>query len=342
MPSSDLRLGPQLERRERHLGGEPLAQRRRQVGHLPVVARPARDPLPDLRGAIGGLARLGERALEQDAVHRAECRRGAGWDASRFASRMSEQADEPSALWRCTGRGPLLLNPGTAGSAKLLASLGFEALATTSSGFAGDARPARRVGDARGGARQRRGDRRGDRPAGLGRPRERLRRRPGRGRLDDPARARRVWRAARSRTTAPESRSRDRTRRGDESRQRPRSRMRPSTWSSPRGREPPSGVAASPTRSAAGLPGRRCRRPSLPDRPAGDIRLVDCRRSRSTCLQRPAALGGRAGGGRRRSVSLAGLPLRNWRSVTERAEPIEGAYGYLERSRRPDSCPPSL
>src|SRR3954468_715075 len=85
---------------------------------------------------------------------------------------------------------PLLMpNPWDVGSAKLLASLGFKALATTSSGF--DAtlgrpggpgtreggRGARRLGPARGGAGARGRDRGGAPPARLGRPRDPVRRR---------------------------------------------------------------------------------------------------------------------------------------------------------------------
>ena len=79
------------------------------------------------------------------------------------------------------GDTPLLMpNPWDAGSARILASLGFEALATTSSGFAATlgrldgSRDARRGDRARGRGRGR------DRRAGERRPRERVRRRPGR------------------------------------------------------------------------------------------------------------------------------------------------------------------
>ena len=43
---------------------------RRQVGHLVVAARAARGPRPHLAGAEGGLAGVGERAVEELEVHR--------------------------------------------------------------------------------------------------------------------------------------------------------------------------------------------------------------------------------------------------------------------------------
>ena len=55
--------------RERDLGGEPLAQLRGQVGHLRVVARSARHPLPDLGGAVVRLAGVRQNALQQFAIH---------------------------------------------------------------------------------------------------------------------------------------------------------------------------------------------------------------------------------------------------------------------------------
>ena len=58
---------------------------------------------------------------------------------------------------------PLVMpNAWDAGSAKLFASLGFQAIATTSSGFAATLGRPRRRGDARGGDRPHRGARRGD------------------------------------------------------------------------------------------------------------------------------------------------------------------------------------
>ena len=70
---------------------------------------------------------------------------------------------------------PLLLpNPWDAGSARVLASLGFAALATTSSGFAATLRPARRRREPGRGPGQRGRHRDRDRPAGLGRPGERV------------------------------------------------------------------------------------------------------------------------------------------------------------------------
>ena len=87
------RLGLDRERRERHLRGQPLAQRRRQVGHLLVGAGPARDPLPDLGGAVGGLAGRGERLSRRAAVHRDEVRRQTGErGADRLANRWRRRA----------------------------------------------------------------------------------------------------------------------------------------------------------------------------------------------------------------------------------------------------------
>ena len=81
---------------------------------------------------------------------------------------------------------PLVMpNAWDAGSAKLFESLGFAAIATTSSGFAAT------LGQPDGGVTPRRGDRphrgarRGDGAAGERRPRGLLRRRPGRRRRDD-------------------------------------------------------------------------------------------------------------------------------------------------------------
>ena len=52
------------------VGRQPLAQRRRQVGHLVVAGGAARRPAPHLAGAEGGLAGVGERAVEELEVHR--------------------------------------------------------------------------------------------------------------------------------------------------------------------------------------------------------------------------------------------------------------------------------
>ena len=74
VPSSDFASVRSESVESGTVGGEPLAQRRRQVGHLLIGARAARDPLPDLGGAVGGLAGIGERLLEQGAVHAASVR----------------------------------------------------------------------------------------------------------------------------------------------------------------------------------------------------------------------------------------------------------------------------
>src|SRR5262249_61569638 len=61
---------------------------------------------------------------------------GLGSREGRFGARMGEQAEKAERFLELhQGERPLLLpNPWDAGSARLLASLGFEALATTSSG----------------------------------------------------------------------------------------------------------------------------------------------------------------------------------------------------------------
>ena len=100
-------------------------------------------------------------------------------------------------------------NPWDAGSAKVLASLGFEALATTSARLRLHARAPRRRGrpSTRSCEHVARA-RRGDRPAGLGRPRERLRpARPTTRRRRSPARRRPAPSAARSRTSTPRTAS---------------------------------------------------------------------------------------------------------------------------------------
>ena len=67
------RMGPldHRQRRERHLIGQRSAKTGGHVGHLGVVARAARNPGPDLARAVGRLAALRERRLEQREVHAA-------------------------------------------------------------------------------------------------------------------------------------------------------------------------------------------------------------------------------------------------------------------------------
>ena len=82
----------------------------------------------------------------------------------------------------------IIPNPWDVGTARMLAQLGFEALATTSAGFAFSAGvPDNQVGREKH-DRARRADRRGDRPPGQRRSRERLRRRSEDRRRDDPPR----------------------------------------------------------------------------------------------------------------------------------------------------------
>ena len=83
-------------------------------------------------------------------------------------------------------------NAWDAGSARILAGLGYQALATSSGAHAGTLGRRDGARDARRGAGARQGHRRGDRPAGVGGPRELLRRRArGRGRNHPPRRGRR-------------------------------------------------------------------------------------------------------------------------------------------------------
>ena len=64
-----VRLLDDGERRERDLVGQPRAQRRRHVGHRLVAGCAARRPRPHLAGAEGGLAGVGQRALQPLEVH---------------------------------------------------------------------------------------------------------------------------------------------------------------------------------------------------------------------------------------------------------------------------------
>jgi 2-methylisocitrate lyase-like PEP mutase family enzyme len=83
----------------------------------------------------------------------------------------------------------LIGNPWDAGSARILAALGYPALATSSGAMAGTfGRRDGQVTLARRGARARAADRRGDVAAGLGGPGEVLRRRAESGRRNDPPR----------------------------------------------------------------------------------------------------------------------------------------------------------
>ena len=62
-----LRLGD--EGRERELRSEPRAEREGQIRHLVIALDAAREPLPDLAGAVGGLAGRGEVGLEEFEIH---------------------------------------------------------------------------------------------------------------------------------------------------------------------------------------------------------------------------------------------------------------------------------
>ena len=62
-------LGLDGESRERHRGGQLLAEGARQIGHRLVAAGTARRPVPHLAGAVHGLAALAQRRLEEREVH---------------------------------------------------------------------------------------------------------------------------------------------------------------------------------------------------------------------------------------------------------------------------------
>ena len=142
-------------------------------------------------------------------------------------SLMTRQEDK-AAAFRALHEGDAFVipNPWDAGSARVLAALGFEALATTSSGFAFTLGRLDGGATLDGGGRARGGARRSDRPAALGRPRERLRAGSGERRARDHRdrrrrRSRRVDRGLRPRrATASTSWARP------SSASRPRSRLR--------------------------------------------------------------------------------------------------------------------
>ena len=161
---------------------------------------------------------------------------------------------------------PLLLaNAWDVGSAKLLASLGFQALATTSSGYAASLGRSRLRRQPRGGARARRRDRAGGGRAGVGGPRGGLRDRPGRRRRDRGPRARDRPRGLLGRGLGPSRAASVRRRRGCRARRRGR-RGSARRARAPRAhrarREPPAGQPgrARHDRAPAGLPAGRRRR----------------------------------------------------------------------------------
>ena len=69
VPSRERHLLLERQRRVRNRVGELARRGRREVRHLPVAGRAACRPRPYLPGAVGGLAALGEGALEQDEIH---------------------------------------------------------------------------------------------------------------------------------------------------------------------------------------------------------------------------------------------------------------------------------
>ena len=176
---------------------------------------------------------------------------------------QDDQAQRFLAMHR-PGQPLLMPNPWDLGSAKLLASLGFEALATTSWA----SRPWREKEEEEEEEEEeedsRRGDRGGDRPAGLGGPGERLRGRSGRSGRDHAA-GDRGWSGASVEDFAPEPGNRiydvglaTRT----PSRRPPR---RPTRASQASAHRPGGELPARPPRpgrhhrQAAGLPGGRSR-----------------------------------------------------------------------------------
>ena len=272
---------------------------------------------------------------------------------------MRTQAEKAAAFRALHERpgGFIIPNPWDAGTARLLASLGFEALATTSLGLANMlGRP-----DGERVSRDEvlencRHDRGGDRPAGQRRPRERLRRRAqGRGR-DDPARrrGRRGRRLDRGRHRRP-AQADLRLRAGGRARRRPPSRWRASLPVPFMLTARAENLAAGPHRSrrhdpaAAGVRGGRRRRalraraPGPRDHPhrgavgrqageRGDDRVADppltaaqlAERRRQAHQRRRRAVAPRARRlpqGRARDEGARRVHLRR------RRRPIEGAQG---------------
>ena len=184
------------------------------------------------------------------------------------------------------------------------------------------------------GDRARRRDRRGDRAAGVRRPRERLRRRPGRrGRDAAAAPSTRVWRAPRSRTTPAARTTRSTT-----------SASPPSGW--PRRPRPrtPAPVAAGAHRAGREPPARR-RRPRRHDRPPAGLpggRRRRALRTRPRAASRTSARSSRRSTGRstsspcpeaRRCAELAAVGVRR--------VSVGGAFAFAAlgaRSKRRASC----
>ena len=163
-------IGEELARLDR---GRPALRGSRRHVDRALRAGMARRGAPPSSGGLGVLALLLVRrpgAAEGPCAHRRT--RAAAFRALH---------QRPGAF--------IIPNPWDAGTARLLASLGFEALATTSLGLANSlGRPDGAGAVSRGrGPRQLPGDRRRDRPARQRRPGERVRARAARRRRDDPA-----------------------------------------------------------------------------------------------------------------------------------------------------------
>ena len=153
-------------------GGEQLVARDRELYHLaPERRRPVQARRAPRRSAPG---RDRDGAQLDHGHDPARPRRRVGPVVG--LRRMATQTEKAEAFRALHEGEPFVIpNPWDAGSAKVLAGLGFQALATTSSGFAftlgrlDGGVSLDELGDSRRRARPRR------RPAGLGRPRERLR-----------------------------------------------------------------------------------------------------------------------------------------------------------------------
>ena len=169
------------------------------------VVEPNRDQLPELAGsrtpgarpAIDSVFPLAEaRAAFDGAEHRGSMARSS-CVCRRARVVRARRRGVPGAARRRAVRDPEPVGRGLGAGA---GALGFHALATTSSGFAFT------LGRPDGGVTldevsRTRGDRPGDRPSGLGRPRERLRAGPAARRAPSPGSRRPVPSAARSRTS---------------------------------------------------------------------------------------------------------------------------------------------
>ena len=238
-------------------------------------------PKPPAANGLTGSPQFGHLSISRGTFALSAARLWTG--SARQAVAWPDDRDRFLALHQ--GDTPLLLpNPWDAGSAKLLASMGFQALATTSSGLPRRS-GASTAGDPRRGDRSRRVHRRLDLAARVRRPRERLRGRSGRRRADDPAGRRRGLAGC-----SVEDHSGPGTRRSTTSGSRPSGSPRPprppmqaSRWCSP---------AAPRTTCTASRPVRHHRPPAgLPGRRRGRALRARPESSRTSAPSSPASTG---------------------------------------------------